>query len=102
MKKSNFVIKEVDHDFVITHSEEEWKDFSAKFCPSCKATNGFNVRYFLLNRGPKTVSDEEDLRETMKNNFSITAYGTLSTGKSFFLVVAKCTKCNSEDVIMDF
>jgi hypothetical protein len=98
--KTNFRITEESFESVLK-TTEDGRTFSPRFCSGCKATKGFETKYFRLKPAFENLRDEAKVKEAMKERYGISKYGMLDTGKAVFLVYAKCGKCGSADIIFD-
>jgi len=102
MPKKEFLIKEVDSNAVIEKMGKEWANFLPKLCLKCNSNAPFTTRYFGVKPEIDSIRDERKVKEMMATDFNIQSYSVFNAGRNVYLIVPKCNKCGSEDVIMDF
>ncbi|MBD3203183.1 hypothetical protein GF327_02735 [Candidatus Woesearchaeota archaeon] len=93
-------IKELEKEKV--NFPEGFKNFGGIECMNCKNRKKIKTRYFQLSHDIENRLIDKQIKKIMKDKYGIEKYGHISGGEKEILTSAKCPKCGSEDVFMDF
>ena len=96
-----FEIKELSPE-EMAKLNDEIKSLSPIVCTNCDYRGNFNKRLFSITFEPENKLDFIQVKAIMEKRFKVTNFGTIVGDQEAFLTVAKCPKCDSEDIFWDF
>lgn len=85
----------------ISDIEKEWEGFRPIECMKCKNRKNLQSKLFSINKQPKTIEEEQELKEQLKT-LGIDHFTKFSDGRTTLILTAKCPKCGSQSIFWDF